>query len=52
MEGPFERVTADTLSTGAPAGGGKISPRNRKIVIENGYFPELYKMTKVLEDRI
>ena len=38
---------------GLPQGGGGRSPRNQKIVVEKWcYFPELYKVTKVLEDRI
>ena len=39
---------------GRPQGGGGKLPRpeTEKIVVENlCYFPELYKMTKVLEDR-
>ena len=39
---------------GRPQGGGEAShphPETEKMVVEKwGYFPELYKMTKVLED--
>ena len=42
-------------STEAPAGGGRgmLPPETEKIVVEKlCYFPELYKMTKVLADEI
>ena len=37
---------------GRPQGGRASLPRNRKNVVENGYFPELYKMIEVQEDGI
>ena len=41
--------------SGSPRGGGELPPppETEKIVVEKWcYFPELYKMTKVVEDGI
>ena len=41
------------IREGAPRGGEAPPPETEKIVVEKWcYFPELYKMTKVQEDRI
>ena len=49
IAGSFQAIAARS-----PAGGGGSSPtETEKIVLEKWcYFPEVYKMTKILEDGI
>ena len=49
----LDHLTQQRQQTGHPHGGWTITPETEKIVVEKWcYFLELYKMTKVLEDRI
>ena len=45
-------LKGDSFIQGRPQGGASPPPETEKIFVEKWcYFPELYKMTKVLEDR-
>ena len=54
LDAASQKYPKSPAYSGAPAGGGRFPPpETGKIVVEKWcYFPELYKITEVLEDGI
>ena len=49
----YHGIASSSMHGARRGGAGKLSPETEKIVLEKWcYFPEVYKMTKVLEGGI